>query len=301
MNSKNWPSLPIAEWGDTQATLNRWLQIVGKTRITLTPLLNHWWNATFYITARGLTTSTLHSGAIGFDAEFDFVDHVLRIRTSGTAEAELPLKSMSVANFYRKYFDALHGLGIDVTIHPTPNEIEDATPFPDDEAHASYDPEYAGRLHRILIDCDRVFSEHRARFIGKSSPVHFFWGSFDLALTRFSGRTAPEHPGGAPNCPARVMKEAYSHEVISAGFWPGRAGISDALFYAYAYPEPAGFSEAKVKPAGAFYQPEMKEFVLPYEAMRAAKSPDRALDEFLQSTYDAGATLAKWDRKTLER
>jgi len=302
LNAQRWPSLPLNEWKDTYATLHRWTQIVGKTRLSMTPIVNHWWNATLYVSPRGLTTSTMHCGDVAFEVEFDFVDHALEIRCSHSKPVRLALKPQSVADFYEEYRAALRGLGIDLHIHAAPNEIDDATPFAEDRVHASYNPRYANRFWRILLESDRVFAIFRARFVGKSSPSHFFWGSFDLAVTRFSGRPAPPHPGGAPHCPDWVATEAYSHEVISAGFWPGAPGMMDEpVYYAYAYPEPAGLSAASVRPREAYWHTGMKEFLLPYEAIRAAKSPDDALLDFLQSTYEAAADLAKWDRKALER
>jgi hypothetical protein len=300
---ERWPALPLQQWKDTAATLHRWTQIVGKTRLSLTPLVNHWWNSTLYVSARGLTTSTMHSGDVALEFEFDFVDHVLEIRSSGSKTVQLPLRARSVAAFYREYVDALNGIGVPLHINATPNEVEDATPFASDETHASYDPEFANRFWRILLESDRVFKIFRARFVGKSSPSHFFWGAMDLAVTRFSGRPAPRHPGGAPHCPDYVQTEGYSHELISAGFWPGTPGmLEQPSYYAYSYPEPAGFGDARVKPSAAYYDKEkLKEFFLPYDAVRAAPSPDDAILDFLQSTYEAGAKLMNWDRGSLER
>lgn len=302
MTTDLWPSLPTGEWQDTAATLHRWTQIVGKTRLTLTPLINHWWNSTLYVSARGLTTATMHSGDIALDVGFDFVDHVLEIRSSRAKTTRLRLRAQSVADFYREYVEALRGIGVNLRISATPNEVEDATPFSEDRTHSSYDPEYANRFWRILLESDRIFTEFRGRFLGKASPSHFFWGAMDLAVTRFSGRPAPKHPGGAMNCPDYVQIEGYSHELSSAGFWPGSPGsIEEPVYYAYAYPEPSGFSAAAVKPSAAYYHPTMLEFILPYEAVRTSKSPDDSLLDFLQSTYEAAATLAKWDRASLER
>lgn len=299
---ERWPELPLDAWRDTYATLHRWTQIVGKTRLALTPHINHWWNVTLYVTSRGLSTATMYSGNIEVEVEFDFTTHELVIRTSAPAEARLPLSSKSVAVFYTEYMNALRLLGVDVRIHPVPSEVEDITPFESDEVHGTYDPEYANRHWRILLSADRVFSEFRSRFTGKSSPTHFFWGGFDLAQSRFSGRTAPPHQGGPPNTPIWVNHEGYSHELTSSGFWPGgAAGIDEPVFYAYAYPEPSGYGQADVEPAEAYYHETMKEFILPYEAVRKAKSPDRALLSFLQCTYEAGAILGKWDRAALER
>lgn len=302
MTSERWPRLPVAEWDDTRDTLHRWTQIIGKTRLSLTPLVNHWWNSTLYVSARGLRTGTMHSGDTALEVELDLVDHSLEVRSSRANAVRLALKSESVAAFYRRYTDALRGLGVDLHIHATPNEVEDATPFAEDEKHCSYDPEYANRFWRILSESDRVFTEFRARFVGKASPSHFFWGAMDLAVTRFSGRPAPKHPGGAPHCPDYVQTEGYSHELTSAGFWPGSLGaVDDPVYYAYAYPEPSGYSSEKVKPAAAFYHQDLREFILPYEAVRSAKSPDDTLLDFLESTYEAGAKLLKWDRTALER
>ena len=302
VKSERLPSLPLNEWKDTLATLQRWTQIVGKTRLSLTPLINHWWNSTLYVSARGLTTSTMHYGNVAFEVEFDFLDHALDIRSSRAKAIRLPLKAQSVADFYGQYLEALRGLGIELHINTIPNEVEDGTPFPADRIHASYDPEYANRFWRILLESDRVFTIFRARLVGKSSPSHFFWGGMDLAVTRFSGRPAPRYPGHIPHCPDYVQTEGYSHEVISAGFWPGAPGmLEEPVYYAYAYPVPAGLAAASVKPREAYWHTGMKEFFLPYEAVRAAKSPDDAILDFLQSSYEAAAELAKWDRKALER
>jgi hypothetical protein len=272
-----------------------WTQIVGKVRLALTPRINHWWEVPLYVNARGLTTSAIPYGDGIFEIQFDFIDHKLSIQTSWGSSKTLPLKPQSVADFYKAFMDALRSLGIEVIIWTMPCEVPNPVPFNSDTQHASYDPEYAHQLWQILILCDNVFREFRARFIGKDSPVHFFWGSFDLCVTRFSGRRAPERPGADA-----VTREAYSHEVISAGFWPG-AGLKGPAFYAYAAPEPSGFSAQKVEPAEAFYHPEMKEFLLMYDDVRRAASPKRSLLSFLQSTYEAGANLAHWERKELER
>ncbi len=302
MNDERWPNLPIADWKDTKETLHRWTQIVGKTRHSLTPLVNHWWNSTLYVTPCGLTTATMHSGDITLEVEFDFVDHALEIRSSRAKTVRLPLRAQSVADFYAEYRGALKSVGVDLRITAIPNEVEDATPFAEDRTHRSHDPAAVNRFWRILLESDRVFTIFRARFVGKSSPSHFFWGAMDLAVTRFSGRPAPRHPGGAPHCPDYVQTEGYSHELISAGFWAGAPGAADnPVYYAYAYPEPPGFSSAKVKPDAAFYHPDLQEFLLPYEIVRTSASPDETLLAFLQSTYEAGANLAKWDRGALER
>ncbi len=298
--SEIWPALPFAEWKDTCATLHMWTQIVGKIRLALTPWTNHSWHVTLYLTARGLTTSPIPHHAGIFEIRFDFIDHELRIlKTDGAAQV-IKLRPKSVAAFYREVMDALSQLKVDTTINTTPNEVEPAISFEQDEKHRSYDPEYANRFWRVLAQSDRVFKEFRSHFCGKCSPVHFFWGSFDLAVTRFSGRLAPRHPGGIPHLPDAITREAYSQEVSSLGFWPGNAVTPTPIFYSYAYPEPPGFAEAKVQPSSASYNTTMHEFVLPYDAVRAAKSSDETLLEFAQSTYDAASTLGKWDRAALE-
>jgi hypothetical protein len=300
---ERWPDLPINAWWDTHDTLHRWTQIVGKTRMTLTPLVNHWWNSTLYVTPRGLTTATMHSGDIALEIEFDFVGHLLHIRSSNAKTIRIPLRAEPVADFYNEYVAALRGIGVPLHIVPVPNEVEDATPFPKDTSHAAYDPEYANRFWRILLESDRVFNIFRARFVGKASPSHFFWGGMDLAVTRFSGRQGPKYSGGgAPHCPDYVQIEGYSHELLSAGFWPGAPGMLDEpAYYAYAYPATPGFGDEKVKPSAAFFDPKMGEFFLPYEAVRTSQSPDDTVLDFLQSTYEAGAKLMKWDRPSLER
>ena len=295
-----WPELPYAAWKDTCATLQLWTQVVGKVRLMLTPWLNHSWHVTLYVTARGLTTGPIPHGGGAFAIEFDFIDHVLWLRTSGGQHRQIVLQPMSVAEFYAGVMHALADLGIAVRINTMPNEIAGAVPFPDDRAHASYDRDYAHRFWRVLLASHEVFAHFRTGFLGKASPVHFFWGGPDLAVTRFSGRAAPPHPGGVPNLPDAVAREAYSHEVSSAGFWPGGGVIDDAAFYSYAYPAPQGFASAQVRPDAAFWSKELSEFILPYEAVRTARQPERALMEFLQSTYDAAADLAKWDRGALE-
>ncbi len=296
-----WPALPLDDWKDTYATLHMWTQIVGKIRLALTPWINHSWHTTFYVTARGLTTSPIAHGTRIFQIDFDFIDHQLLIQTHDGARRALVLRPRSVAAFYHELFAALTELGIDVRIHPLPNEVPDAVPFDRDEQHAAYDAEYANRFWRILVQADRVFTAFRARFIGKCSPVHFFWGSFDLAVTRFSGRPAPTHPGGVPHLPDAVAREAYSHEVSSCGFWPGGGPVPYPAFYSYAYPAPAGFRDAVVRPAAAGYHAELGEFLLPYDAVRTAAEPDRVLLDFLQSTYEAAANLGAWDRAALEQ
>ena len=296
-----WPTLPLAEWQDTLATLHRWLQIVGKTRLVVTPPINHWWHVTLYLTARGLTTSPMPYGNRTLEVELDFIDHNLLARTSDGTSGSLPLVPRTVADFYREYTSLLESLGCPSRIWPVPCELEDALPFPEDHEHRSYDPDPAARCWRILSQANRVLQEFRGRFIGKCSPVHFFWGAFDLACTRFSGRLAPLHPGGVPHLPDWAVREAYSHECISAGWWPGGGPLPEPCFYAYSYPEPRGFSDARIRPDAAYYSPDLKEFVLPYEAVRTASRPDEVLLQFFQSTYEAGADLGGWDRAALER
>jgi hypothetical protein len=295
-DSPAWPALPLAEWKDTYATLHMWTQIVGKIRMTLSPPVNHFWAVTFYVNSRGLTTSAIPYEGGDFEIQFDFIDHQLVIQTSGGATKSLRLFPRSVANFYSELTGALLELGIKVKIWPVPCEVPDPIRFDKDQAHSSYDPVYANRFWRILVSTDAVFKKFRASFIGKNSPIHFFWGSFDLAVTRFSGRRAPERP----NADA-VTREAYSHEVISAGFWPGSGEITDAAFYAYAVPEPQGLSAAPIRPSAARYNTNINEYILMYNDVRSASSPEDALMDFLQSTYDAAATLGKWDRPALER
>ena len=295
-----WPELPYAAWRDTYATLHLWTQIVGKIRLVQTPWLNHSWHVTLYVTPQGLTTSPIPHGARSFEIAFDFLRHVLVVSVDDGARREIGLYPRTVADFYAAMMQALSELGIDIRIHETPNEISDAIRFSEDRVHGAYDPVYAERHWRVLLQVDRVFKTFRTAFIGKASPVHFFWGSFDLAVTRFSGRRAPLHPGGVPNLPDAVAQEAYSHEVSSAGFWPGTPPIDYPAFYSYAYPEPPGFASAAVRPAEAFYSEALREFVLPYDAVRTAADPDRALLDFLTSTYEAAATKAAWDRAALE-
>lgn len=294
--NETWPALPFAEWKDTAKTLHMWTQIVGKIRLARTPWINHSWHVTLYLTARGLTTSPIPHGTASFEILFDFIDHQLQILTSEGEGRAIPLRPLSVAAFYRQVMTALEELELPVEINTTPNEVDPAVPFEENESDASYDPEYANRFWRVLLQSDRVFKEFRSEFCGKCSPVHFFWGSFDLAVTRFSGRRAPPHPGGIPHLPDAVTREAYSHEVSSLGFWPGNEMMPEPIFYSYAYPEPRGFSEAKIEPALAGYDPQLKEFVLSYEKMRQSESPDRTLLEFARSTYDAACTLGNWDR-----
>lgn len=291
-----WPDLRLEEWRDTYATLHMWTQIVGKTRLALAPPQNHWWHVTLHVTARGLATGPMPCGPRTLDAEFDFVEHELVLRTDEGAVQRIALRPRSVADFYRVYLGALETLGVRVTLWPVPQEVEHPIRFPDDEQHASYDPEYANRFWRILVRVDDVFRRFRGPFLGKCSPVHFFWGSFDLAVTRFSGRRAPERPGADA-----ITQEAYSHEVVSAGFWPGSGAVQEAAFYAYAAPEPPGLRDAVPQPGAAYYHPQMSEFILPYAAVRTAESPAATLLAFLHSTYDAAADLAHWDRDALER
>ena len=299
MASDVWPQLDYPDWKDTCATLHMWTQIVGKIRLKLTPWINHSWHVTLYLTSRGLGTSPIPHGADSFEINFDFIDHQLWILKSDGAQRSLPLKPQSVAAFYKAVMASLDDLKLPVKIDIMPNEVADPIPFDRDDKHRSYDPEYANPFWRVLAQADRIFKEFRAGFCGKCSPVHFFWGSFDLAVTRFSGRQAPPHPGGIPHLPDAVTREAYSQEVSSLGFWPGADVMPQAIFYSYAYPEPKGFLDAKVKPEAAAYNSQLKEFTLPYDAVRRAKSPDEALLDFAQSTYDAASTLAKWDRAAL--
>jgi hypothetical protein len=295
-----WPSLPLDAWSDTYATLHLWTQIVGKMRLAQSPWTNHSWHVTLYVTARGLTTGLIPYGIRAFQIDFDFVAHELKIRSDDGGAAGFPLEPQSVAAFYRRLREAMKELEIEVKIHPKPNEVSTATPFDQDEVHTAYDAEYANRFWRVLLQSDRIFKNFRARFVGKCSPVHFFWGAPDLAVTRFSGRLAPAHPGGVPNLPDRVAREAYSHEVSSAGFWPGGGVIGYPAFYSYAYPEPEGFAKISTKPASAFYSTDLGEFILPYDEVRNAQSPEDILLDFLQTTYEAAAELAKWDRASLE-
>lgn len=300
-NEPVWPSLPYQAWSDTCETIHMLSQIVGKTRLALTPQLNHWWNVALYCTATGFTTSPMPYGDGSFEVAFDFIAHALRIRRSDGAERVIPLQPQPIAEYYHDYLAVLADLGIRFHMLPRPVEVQTAIPFERDTQHAAYDAEWANRFWRVCLQVDRVLKEFRADFIGKSSPVHFFWGGFDFAITRFSGRRAPPHPGGIPNVADRVMVEAYSHEVSSAGFWPGNAFFPQSAFYAYAYPEPLGYNAVTARPAAAYYHPELHEFILPYEAVRTAASPNHAVKEFLQSTYEAAATLANWDRASLER
>jgi Family of unknown function (DUF5996) len=295
-----WPALPYEAWKDTCATLHLWTQIVGKIRLAQTPWTNHSWHVTLYVTPRGLTTSPIPYDGRAFQIDFDFIDHALLIGTSDGDLKRLPLAAMSVADFHDRLMAGLAELQIRVRIHGRPNEIPDPIRFRDDRQHAAYDPDYAQRFWRVLLQADRVFKQFRTGFLGKVSPVHFFWGSFDHAVTRFSGREAPMHPGGVPNLPDLVTREAYSHEVSSAGFWPGGGAVDYPAFYSYAYPAPDGFATAPVRPDAAFFHEAMGEFILPYDAVRNAAAPDAALLDFLQSTYEAAANAARWDRAALE-
>lgn len=299
--SELWPSLPFQEWQGTYATLHRWTQIIGKIRLQQSPWINHSWHVTLYPTSLGLTTATMPHGTRIFQIDFDFLDHRLVIQANDGARATVTLATRTVASFYAEVMGKLRELGLPVHIHTKPNEIDDAIPFDEDNTHATYDPEYAARWWRATAHTACVFEQFRARFLGKCSPVHFFWGSFDLAVTRFSGRCAPSHPGGVPNLPDWVARDAYSHEVSSLGFWPGGANAPFPLFYAYAYPEPGDFSAATIRPAGASYHAGLREFVLPYDDVRHARYPDAMLLDFAQSTYEAAADLGRWDRSALER
>jgi hypothetical protein len=295
-----WPALVYDEWKDTLATLHLWTQIVGKMRLRLTPLVNHWWNVTLYVTSRGLTTSAMPYGDDRrLTIDFDFLAHRLDIRGCDGERDGFALQPMSVAAFYGELMDRLHALNFDVPIYRTPSEIADPIPFDRDTEHASYDAAYVERFFRVLLQADRLCKDFRAPFLGKASPVHFFWGSFDLAETRFSGRTAPAHPGGIPNMPDSATREAYSHEEQSVGFWPGGKG-AEAAFYSYAYPEPAGLAQAHLSAPGFWYD-GLREFLLPYEAVRTSEDPDATVLRFFNETYDAAADLGKWDRMALER
>ena len=298
-----WPQLALSDWADTQTTLHRWTQIVGKTRLALAPMQNHWWQVALYVTARGLGTSPMPYAKGNIELEFDFLDHQLVARTSDGVTKSMTLAPRSVADFYKDYLGLLAALGVDAKIWPVPQEMADTVHFAADREHASYDADAAQRCWRILAHADRVLKRFRGPFVGKSSPSHFWWGGFDLACTRFSGRPAPPHPGGIPHLADFVTREAYSHECISAGWWPGNVGgpVAEPAFYAYAYPEPAGCPEAPVRPAAARYHLALREWVLPYEAVRAAPDPEGALLEFLQSTYAAAADRGGWDRARLER
>lgn len=298
--TNDWPDLPYTAWQDTCTTLQLWTQIVGKTRLALTPWLNHSWHVTLDVTARGLGTPLIHAPARSFQVEFDFIDHLLRLRSSDGQLRQLTLQPMPVAEFYDRFFALLSELGIDARINEQPNEIPNSIAFPEDRTHTAYDPEFANRFWRVLLATHEVFSRFRTSFHGKTSPVHFFWGSFDLAVTRFSGRRAPLHPGGIPHLPDGVVQEAYSHEVSSAGFWPGGGPVEYAAYYSYAYPMPEGFPSAPIQPPEGFFSAALGEFLLPYDAVRNARDPARYLLDFLESTYAAAAELGRWDRAVLE-
>ncbi|GAA4732673.1 DUF5996 family protein [Actinomycetospora chibensis] len=298
MSTELWPALRVEDWTATRDTLHMWTQVVGKIRMASEPLINHWWQVPLYVSARGLTTSSMPYAHGAFDMEFDFVEHRLDLRASTGGQRSVPLESRPVADFYAETMAALGELGVDVTIRTTPTEVVRAIPFEQDHEHTTYEPAHARAFWGQLINAQRVLTEFRSRFTGKVSPVHFFWGGLDMACTRFSGRTAPPHPGGAPNCADWVMVEGYSHELSSAGFWPGFG--EEGAFYAYAYPEPPGFREHPVAPAEAAYVDAAQQFLLPYEAVRRAADPDRYLLEFLQSTYEAAADNGQWDRDALE-
>jgi uncharacterized protein DUF5996 len=299
-NSLCWPELAYPAWRETCTTLHLWTQVVGKIRLARTPWLNHSWHVALYLTTRGLTTSPVFHGERAFQIDFDFLDHVLRIETSDGPRWQMPLQPRSVADFHSSVTAALADLSMPVAVDQLPNEVADPVRFSEDRVHCAYDPEYAQRFWRVLLQADRVLKAFRTGFLGKSSPVHFFWGSFDLAVTRFSGRRAPLHPGGVPNLADAVTREAYSHEVSSAGFWPGGGAIEYPAFYSYAYPAPEGFGAAPVQPEAAFFSQDMGEFILPYDAVRTANAPDAVLLDFLQSTYAAAADLGGWNRASLD-
>lgn len=296
-----WSSLPVVAWQDTYATLHMWTQIIGKIRLALTPKLNHWWHSTLYVTPRGLTTGGIPYNTRTFIISFDFLAHNLQIETSDGISQTIPLAPRTVADFYQEVMDTLHKSGIEVRIWTMPQEVAEPIPFERDRQHASYDPQAVQKFWQILIQADRLMNIFRSRFIGKCSPVHFFWGSFDLAVTRFSGRVAPEHPGGIPNMADWVTREAYSHEVSSCGFWFGGGTVTEPIFYSYAYPEPEKFRDYPIQPQEAFYSPDLQEFVLPYTAVQQADDPDAIVLAFFQSTYEAAANLSSWDRAALER
>jgi hypothetical protein len=299
--SGDWPVLPLSEWADTCATLHLWTQVIGKIRLARAPMVNHWWQVPLYVTCRGLTTSPMPYGSTSFQIDFDFIDHTLKIQTSKGEVETVVLGPRSVADFYTEVLGRLRGLGLETRIWTMPVEIPEAIPFEQDKTHASYDPEYVTRFWRVLVQVERVLTRFRGQFLGKVSPVHFFWGSFDLAVTRFSGRRAPALSSASPNLGAWVMQEAYSHEVSSCGFWPGNGGFGKAAFYSYAYPEPKGFASAPVFPDATYYDQGLGQHILPYDAVRQARSPDDDLMRYLISTYEAAAGLGDWDRAALER
>jgi hypothetical protein len=300
-SAADWPALPLDGWRETKDTLHLWMQIVGKVRLALAPMVNHWWQVPLYVDARGLTTSAMPYRNATVEARFDFLDHVLHVETSNGGARQVALTPRSVADFYRETMTALRALGVDVSIRPYSVELASVIRFDQDEIHGAYDGDAAQRFWRALVQVDRGLHAFRGGFVGKCSPVHFWWGSFDLSCTRFSGRRAPPHPGGVPNCPDYVTREAYSHECISAGWWPGGSGVDEPAFYAYAYPEPDGCAIAPIRPAAAAYHPGLREWILPYDAARTAADPDAAMQAFFESTYDVAATLGGWDRAALER
>jgi hypothetical protein len=297
-NSAIWPGgLPLAQWRDTHDTLHMWMQIVGKTRLALAPRENHWWHVALYVSARGLTTTPVPYGLRAFEIEFDFIDHRLNVKTSDGAIRDIALRPQTVADFYREYMGVLAALGITVKLRPVPDEVTRAIPFSEDRVHASYDAGHVHRFFQMLVQADRVTKRFRGRFLGKSSPVHFFWGAGDLALTRFSGRRAPE----LKESQSPMMREAMSHEEISVGFWSGSDGVAEPAFYAYARPEPPDLAGSRIRPEAAYYSPDLADFILPYEAVRSAARPDEAVLDFYQSVYDTAADLARWDRAALDR
>ena len=293
----HWPRLPLAEWQTTHDTLHMWMQIVGKARLALSPKQNHWWHVPLYLTSRGLTTTPIPYGARTFEVEFDFIDHRLLVTTSEGAARQIALRAQAVADFYREYTDVLAGLGIVVNMWPVPVEVDGGIPFLEDRVHAAYDSRQANRFFRVLVQADRLLKRFQGRFLGKTSPVHFFWGAFDLALTRFNGRRSPDHK----DTDSPMLREANSHEEISFGFWPGSGSVTEPAFYAYTRPEPAGLGSTTIRPAAAYYSRELNDFILPYEAVRSASSPDELVLDFLQNAYEAGADLARWDRAALDR
>ncbi len=300
-SGSDWPELPFADWADTCATLHLWTQVIGKIRLAHAPMINHWWQVPLYVTCRGLTTSPIPYGARSFQIDLDFIDHRLNILTSEGKVETVPLAPLSVADFHAEVMGRLRGLGLETHIWTMPVEIADAIPFDQDHEHHCYDPEYVHRFWRALVQVERVFTRFRSDFIGKVSPVHFFWGSFDLAITRFSGRVAPKLTINTPNVGTWVMQEAYSHEVSSCGFWPGNGGFGRPAFFSYAYPEPEGFGQAPMRPDATYYDQDLGQFILPYDAVRQAQSPDAALMDYLRHTYAAAADLGHWDRAALER
>ena len=299
-NTEPWPSLPLDAWTDTYATLHLMMQVVGKVRLASAAMINHWWQVPLYVSARGLSTSAMPHGTQTFQIDFDFIDHSLNVAICDGNQRSIPLHPRPIADFYREVMDTLRTLGVPVRIWPQPVEIAGAIPFDQDVQHTAYVPEHAHRWWQVLRQADRALAEFRSGFVGKCSPVHFFWGSFDLAVSRFSGRRAPAHPGGAPHLADWVMREAYSRECSSCGFWPGSGAVQEPAFYAYTYPEPAGYREHPVRPSEAYYSDALREHILPYDAVRRSPDPDRMLSEFFRSTYEAGADLGRWNRAELE-